>query len=161
MSAAEVRSAIAAGHPGTRLVAEGPEHAGSGPRRGAGPARYWALRSELRSCSGLMPHEAALSTRSGQASTAEDDGARVFGIISPITEHFCDTCNRLRLSATGALHSCLAYDDALDLRDPLAKGGERAVVNTIRQALAGKRPKHEFGLLGIGGPRKAMIQIGG
>lgn len=86
---------------------------------------------------------------------------RVFGIISPITEHFCEACNRVRLSATGALHTCLAYDDAVDLRGALATGGEAAVVATLTEALAGKRPKHAFGLLGIGGPRKAMIQIGG
>ena len=77
-----------------------------------------------------------------------------------MTEHFCTTCNRMRLSATGALHACLAYDDAVDLRTPL-RAGEEAVVHAIRQALAGKRPGHEFNLIGLGGPRKAMVQIGG
>ena len=42
-----------------------------------------------------------------------------------MTEHFCDTCNRVRLSASGALHACLGYDDAVDLRDALRAGGER------------------------------------
>ena len=78
-----------------------------------------------------------------------------------MTEHFCDTCNRVRLSATGALHTCLAYDDVTDLRQVLRDRGEAGVVETIRAALAGKRDGHGFGLIGIGGPRKAMIQIGG
>ena len=143
MSAADIRAAVASGHPGTRLVAEGK----TSPNRGAGPARYWSVQ----------PADGA----SGASGAAAENAARLFGIISPITEHFCDTCNRVRLSATGALHSCLAYDDAVDLRAALAEGGEERVVETIRHALAGKRPKHEFGLLGIGGPRKAMIQIGG
>jgi hypothetical protein len=41
------------------------------------------------------------------------------------------------------------------------RAGEEAVVHAIRQALAGKRPGHEFKLIGLGGPRKAMVQIGG
>jgi cyclic pyranopterin phosphate synthase len=78
-----------------------------------------------------------------------------------MTEHFCDTCNRARLSATGALHACLAHDDAVDLRGPLRSGGEPEVVAAIRGALSRKRAGHEFQLVGIGGPRKAMVQIGG
>jgi cyclic pyranopterin phosphate synthase len=78
-----------------------------------------------------------------------------------MTEHFCDTCNRVRLSAAGALHTCLAYDDAVDLRKHLRTQGEAAVIAAIRAAVATKRDGHQFGLIGIGGPRKAMIQIGG
>jgi cyclic pyranopterin phosphate synthase len=78
-----------------------------------------------------------------------------------MTEHFCDTCNRVRLSASGALHACLAFDDAVDLRAALRRGGEEAVVETIRAAVAVKREGHQFQLVGIGGPRKTMIAIGG
>jgi GTP 3',8-cyclase len=78
-----------------------------------------------------------------------------------MTEHFCDTCNRVRLSASGSLHTCLAYDDVTDLRAVLHAGGEDAVVAAIRTAVSVKRDGHSFGLVGIGGPRKAMIQIGG
>jgi cyclic pyranopterin phosphate synthase len=105
--------------------------------RGAGPARYHRVEG-----SGVP-------------------AGSVVGIISPMTEHFCDTCNRLRLSASGALHTCLAYDDAIDLRTVLRHEGEEAVVAAIRQAVLGKRDGHVFGLVGIGGPRKAMVQIGG
>lgn len=131
MGAADIRAAILAGHPGVSLVAEP-----ASPAAGAGPARYFRV-------------ETAAGTRGR------------FGIISPMTEHFCDTCNRLRLSASGRLHTCLAHDDATDLRATLRTGGEEAVVETIRTAVDGKRDGHTFGLLGIGGPRKAMIQIGG
>jgi len=132
LSAAEIRARLAAAHPGARIAA-----VGGGRARGAGPARYYELAVEPA------------------------DDARLFGIISPMTEHFCDTCNRARLSATGALHACLAHDDAVDLRGPLRAGGEPAVVAAIRAALAKKRDGHEFQLVGLGGPRKAMIQIGG
>jgi len=106
-----------------------------GAARGGGPARYFRL-------AGTAP-------------------ARRFGVISPMTEHFCASCNRLRLSATGALHACLGHDDAVDLRGPLRTGDPEAVRAAIRRALAGKRPGHTFDLVGIGGPRKAMVQIGG
>jgi cyclic pyranopterin phosphate synthase len=133
MSAAQIRAAIEAAHPGASLV---PDEDGGAGRRGAGPARYLRLRDG-------------------------GPGRRIVGIISAMTEHFCDTCNRLRLSASGALHTCLAHDDATDLRGALASGGPDAVVDTIRAAVAGKRPGHEFQLVGIGGPRKLMVAIGG
>jgi hypothetical protein len=49
----------------------------------------------------------------------------------------------------------------VDLRGPLRAGGPDAVVAAIRCALARKRDGHEFQLVGLGGPRKAMVQIGG
>jgi cyclic pyranopterin phosphate synthase len=133
LSAAEIRARLAAAHPDARLVADE-----GGPARGGGPARYHLL-----------------------VGGAGGEGERRFGIISPMTEHFCDACNRARLSATGALHACLAHDDAVDLRGPLRAGGEEVVVAAIRAALARKRDGHEFQLVGLGGPRKAMVQIGG
>jgi cyclic pyranopterin phosphate synthase len=136
LPAAEIRARVAAGSSGVRVVDDD-----GGAARGAGPARYFRLVSD--------------------DGDAVDGAPRRFGIISPMTEHFCDTCNRLRLSTTGALHTCLAYDDAVDLREPLHKGGPEAVARTIRQALAGKRAGHTFDVIGIGGPRKAMVQIGG
>ena len=103
MSAAEIRTALVrAEHGGARLEAEPPSAAA-----GAGPARYWRLEG---------PHGVL-----GR-----------FGIISAMTEHFCDTCNRVRLSASGALHTCLAHDDTTDLRAALHAGGEQAVTAAIR-----------------------------
>ena len=101
----------------------------------SGPSRYWYL---------------------------EGQPDRRFGIISAMSEHFCDTCNRLRLSAIGELHPCLAYDDATSLRDILRAGGsDDDVRRAIFDALAGKRVGHEFKLTGGGAPTKHMIAIGG
>ena len=79
-----------------------------------------------------------------------------------MTEHFCDDLQprcgcRRRARCTPAWR----YDDAVDLRGPLRAGGADAVVGAIRGALAGKRAGHTFQLIGLGGPRKAMVQIGG
>ena len=94
----------------------------------------------------------------------------VLGIISAMSEHFCDTCNRVRLSAVGALHACLAHDDAVDLRtilrsraadDSADASVDAEVEHAIRVSLGIKRPGHEFTLGGTGGPSKAMVSIGG
>jgi cyclic pyranopterin phosphate synthase len=135
LPAREIRALLLAAHPGGALIADD-----GGDARGAGPARYWRL-------------EAGAGARVG--------AARRLGVISAMTEHFCASCNRVRLSAAGALHACLGYDDAVDLRQVLRAGGERAVTRAIRRSVAAKRPAHNFGLLGIGGPRKSMISIGG
>jgi cyclic pyranopterin phosphate synthase len=86
---------------------------------------------------------------------------RTFGTIGAMTENFCDGCNRLRLSATGRIHGCLAHDDALDLGAALRSGDDSRLEQVVRGVLQGKRDGHAFALDGGGGPRKAMISIGG
>jgi GTP 3',8-cyclase len=85
-----------------------------------------------------------------------------FGIISAMSEHFCDTCNRVRLTATGELHTCLAYDDAVSLRDLLRAGGsDDDLRRMVADAVAVKRQGHDFQTTGAGAPTKHMIAIGG
>ena len=85
-----------------------------------------------------------------------------FGIISAMSEHFCATCNRVRLTATGDLHACLAFDDAVGLRNPLRAGASDDDLAAFIQAAAdGKREGHQFQLGGGGAPRKHMVAIGG
>ncbi len=88
-------------------------------------------------------------------------GARV-GIISAVTEPFCETCNRMRLTATGRLHTCLALDDDVDLRGPLRAGAsDDALLDHVRAAVAAKKEGHAFTSCGAGAPRKHMVAIGG
>jgi cyclic pyranopterin phosphate synthase len=154
MSAREIRDAVARSEPGAEVVALPPSRG-----LGAGPARYFRVDAPNR--------EDGLGGTPANHGNGGDKGKqnRRFGIISAVTEHFCDTCNRVRLAANGALHTCLGYDDAVDLRGVLRARGEDAVVETIRAAVSGKRDGHTFGLLRIGqlagGPKKAMVQIGG
>jgi cyclic pyranopterin phosphate synthase len=102
------------------------------PSADAGPARYWALAG--------APN-------------------REIGIISAMTEHFCDDCNRLRLTAIGALHACLGHDDALNLRDRLRAGASNDdLVRAIGAVVTGKRAGHTFA---EAPPAKHMIGIGG
>jgi cyclic pyranopterin phosphate synthase len=86
---------------------------------------------------------------------------RTVGTIAAMTENFCSACNRLRLSATGQLHGCLAHDDAGDLRGVLRSRGIEAIDDVVQQVLGTKRDGHGFQASGRGGPRKAMNSIGG
>lgn len=85
---------------------------------GGGPARNWRLAE-----SGL-----------------------VVGFISPLSEHFCATCNRLRLMADGHLRTCLAHEDTPSLRDLLRQGSsDQALEASIRAMVLGKPEGHACG----------------
>jgi cyclic pyranopterin phosphate synthase len=85
--------------------------------RGSGPARYFQI----------------------------DDSELVVGFITPQSQHFCESCNRVRLSVTGDLHLCLGQEDRLALR-PLLRGGasDAEIQQAIRQAIARKPQRHQF-----------------
>ena len=89
------------------------------------------------------------------------DEIEVLGVIAAMTENFCNNCNRLRVSATGQLHACLARDEAGDLRAALRSRDPGALEARVRAVLGAKRDRHGFTLDGTGGPEKAMISIGG
>ena len=89
------------------------------------------------------------------------DGRRL-GIISALSQHFCDGCNRVRLSAAGELHPCLARDEQVDLR-PLLRGGadDEELAAALAAAVAAKPTGHAFTCAGDGAPEKNMAGIGG
>ncbi len=67
------------------------------------------------------------------------------GFITPISQHFCATCNRVRLSAAGTLYLCLGQDHAVPFRPLLRQGADRATLqDAIRRAIAEKPERHEF-----------------
>jgi cyclic pyranopterin phosphate synthase len=60
------------------------------------------------------------------------DGAGEIGVISSVTQAFCSTCNRLRLSAEGSLYTCLFAQEGHDLKGLLRRGaGDAEIVNEI------------------------------
>jgi cyclic pyranopterin phosphate synthase len=73
-----------------------------------------------------------------------EPGGRL-GFITPLSHNFCEACNRVRLTCTGTLHTCLGQEDATDLRAVLRAGGSDAqLVSTIRDAIAIKPKGHDF-----------------
>lgn len=73
------------------------------------------------------------------------DGAFTVGFITPMSQHFCDTCNRVRLSVDGTLYMCLGQDESLELR-PLLRAGasDDELTAAIRSAIELKPMRHEF-----------------
>ena len=101
-----------------------------GPARGNGPARYQRI--------------------AGAQGT--------IGVITPLSHTYCDTCNRVRLTADGRLRTCLYGDHEVNLRDPLRAGGPLAPY--FAKALAEKPREHELLKLRVGG-LKALSEVGG
>lgn len=73
---------------------------------------------------------------------AVEDSPVTLGLITPLSDNFCATCNRIRLTVEGRIYMCLGQDDHVDLRSALRGGG--GVDGLIDRALAGKPPAHDF-----------------
>ena len=100
------------------------------------------------------------------SSTAERwgfaDGAGEIGFINPVSQPFCSSCDRIRITAEGALRTCLFAQTETDLRTPLRSGAtDDELEAIIREALLGKRMKHQIGEPGFVRTAKSMSQIGG
>jgi cyclic pyranopterin phosphate synthase len=85
-------------------------------RRTGGPARYWTIR----------------------------ETGQTLGFITPLTHNFCESCNRVRVTATGTLFLCLGQEDRLELRDILRTGGAAALDAALDRAMALKPRGHDF-----------------
>jgi cyclic pyranopterin phosphate synthase len=95
-----------------------------------GPARYWRIA---------------------------ETGGRI-GFITPLTEHFCDSCNRVRLTCTGTLFLCLGQEESADLRTPLRAGAsDHDMEALIRAAIARKPHRHDF-MIGADAPPKQLAR---
>ena len=83
------------------------------------------------------------------------------GFISAISHQFCRRCNRVRLTATGYLKTCLQYDRGVRLA-PLLKAGDEVLREAISAAILDKPAEHQFSRRQIPqGEGRTMSQIGG
>jgi cyclic pyranopterin phosphate synthase len=84
------------------------------------------------------------------------------GIIPSVTEPFCDSCDRLRLTMDGQLRACLFSIDETDLRGPLRAGASDDDLEALAAAcVAGKWAGHRIGHADFVKPSRSMSQIGG
>lgn len=84
-----------------------------------------------------------------------ETGGRL-GFITPLSQNFCASCNRVRLTATGQLYLCLGQEDRVDLRTPLRAGATNEELDAILRAAIRKKPEgHEFDLA----PRGALERL--
>jgi GTP 3',8-cyclase len=121
--------------PGAEIVAAVDEH--------------WPLEAEERA------HDPARRWRYA-------DGAGEIGIIPSVTDAFCSTCDRVRITADGAFRACLFAVDETDLRGPLRSGAsDDDLAALISTTVAGKWAGHGIGEVNFIRPRRSMSQIGG
>jgi cyclic pyranopterin phosphate synthase len=67
------------------------------------------------------------------------------GFITPMTHNFCESCNRVRITCTGTLHTCLGHEDASDLRKPLRASADNELLSATIDRAIGLKPKgHDF-----------------
>jgi len=67
------------------------------------------------------------------------------GFITPMTHNFCESCNRVRITCTGTIHTCLGHEDASDLRKPLRASADNGLLNATIDRAIGLKPKgHDF-----------------
>ncbi len=104
----------------------------------------------------LQPVKAQLKERFGLVDTVmpgggparylgTPDGRFTVGFITPISQHFCETCNRVRLTVDGVLHLCLGQEERVDFRALMRAGASDAdLVDAIRRAIDLKPERHEF-----------------
>jgi cyclic pyranopterin phosphate synthase len=106
----------------------------------------------------LPPQSAADESRNYRFA---DGGDGVIGFISPVSEPYCGSCNRMRLTADGRFHLCLLNDDELDVKAALrGGGGEAQVAQILARAVLAKPTGHRLDE-GISTEERAMFQIGG
>lgn len=67
------------------------------------------------------------------------------GFITPLTHNFCESCNRVRITCTGTIHTCLGQEDAADLRSPLRASPDNDLLNAAIDRAIGSKPRgHDF-----------------
>lgn len=121
-----------------------------------------ALRAELESFWTLADLPLQTGGPARYVSVAETGGR--LGFITPLSHNFCEACNRVRLTCTGTLHTCLGREDAADLRAVLRAGAsDEDLVDAIRLAVDAKPKGHDFHIVRSSAPAVArhMSTTGG
>lgn len=110
-------------------------------------------------------YQFAMEARDGLAGPASsyriNGAAGSFGIITPVTGHFCAECNRIRVTSSGKVRSCLFSDDSLDLHPLLVKGDRDGVAAALRAVVTCKPRNHTLTASDSGYTPFAMAAIGG
>ncbi len=90
-----------------------------------------------------------------------DGAAGRIGVIAPLSGHFCDNCNRIRITATGQVRTCLFSDCESDLKPLLAEGSLETLTNKLRRLVDQKPAGHHLNACAAGYAAFPMARIGG
>jgi cyclic pyranopterin phosphate synthase len=121
------------------------------------------IKAAIEEMGELIPVESLLLD--GPAARYRFKGAPgEIGFISPVSRHFCQTCNRIRLTANGRLRPCLLSDESIDIASPLRNGcDDEALYGIFHEAARKKQERHRLGQQSgsADGIRTCMSSIGG
>nr|WP_314179348.1 GTP 3',8-cyclase MoaA [uncultured Campylobacter sp.] len=106
--------------------------------------------------------EAAEKIPTSPASIYKLEDSYTFGVIDPHKHDFCESCNRIRLTAEGHLIPCLYFEDAMSIKDAVRKGDIAGASEILRQVLQNK-PKENKWAIGAQNETssRAFYQTGG
>jgi cyclic pyranopterin phosphate synthase len=128
---------------------------------GGGTVTAAEMLARLRDAYDLARDDAADPHDPARGWVCRRTGARV-GFITSVSEHFCDSCNRMRLTAEGSLRPCLHQDAEVDVRSLLRGGGsDEQVAEAFRRAAALKWEGHRMTQFVPLFSRREMVAIGG
>lgn len=126
-----------------------------------GPVLAPEIKSVISSLGELKP--LPRKSHDGPAERYRFEGAKgEIGLIRPLSHHFCERCNRLRLTASGQLRPCLLSDQVEDLKTPLRKGLlDEDLREVFLRAVQHKPSHHDLVQDDRNGPSSQMCAIGG
>jgi len=108
-----------------------------------------AVRKQLEQRWTLTPM--ALRTGGPSRYLRVEETGGTLGLITPLTQNFCDGCNRVRLTCTGKLYLCLGQDNHVDFRMLMRSGADDCALDTMLDgAISGKPKGHEFAIKRLG-----------
>ena len=126
----------------------------------AADTRYFSLQEMHSALANLNMQSVPAVSPNGTARTFRIPGALgTVGFISPLGEHFCENCNRLRLTADGRLRSCLVVPAEVSLREAMQRG--EPLEQYFLQAVLNKPQQHDLVISEPAGALRGMSQIGG
>ena len=90
------------------------------------------------------------------------DGRGEIGIVASVTQKFCDSCDRIRVTADGQFRNCLFSNEEFDLKEALRSGSsDKEICELLELAVLAKREGHGIGNVDFIRPARSMSQIGG
>lgn len=109
-----------------------------------------------------FPLEAVKRTSAPATRFVYKDGGGEIGVVASVTQQFCDTCDRVRLTADGQFRNCLFSVDEFDLKGLLRSGAEdKEVAEALKKVVQSKWAGHGIGTVNFIRPARSMSQIGG
>jgi len=109
-----------------------------------------------------FPLESVKRTSAPATRFAYKDGGGEIGVVASVTQQFCDTCDRVRLTADGQFRNCLFSVEEFDLKGLLRSGAEdKKITEALKKVVQSKWAGHGIGTVDFIRPARSMSQIGG